>query len=247
MGEFQGKVIVVTGGNSGIGKAIATQFNSEGAKVAIFGRNQDRLDKTINSMKDSIAVQGDVCNITDLDNLFKTTKEQLGSIDTLIVNAGISGTRHVSEVDEAFFDNVVNTNYKGAFFTAQRSLQFLNCSASIIFISSVACHCGWLSHSIYSSSKAAVSMLARSFASDLINQGVRVNAISPGYTHTPIFDVLGKNKSETIKELEKKNPLGRFAQPKEIADAALFLSSRKAEYITGVDLVIDGGAINCRS
>ncbi len=244
MREFEGKVVVVTGGNSGIGKAIASKFNAEGAKVAIFGRDQERLSATLSSLKDSIAVQGDVCNIGDLDNLFKTTKDQLGLIDTVIVNAGIGGKRHLSEVDEAFFDAIVNTNYKGAFFTAQRSLPSLNSPASILFISSIACHGGWPSHSVYSSSKAAVSMLARALSNDLVKEGVRVNAISPGYTDTPIFDSRKKSQPGLIEEREKKIPIGRFAQPREIADAAYFLSSAKAAYITGIDLVIDGGVLS---
>ncbi|MCH9627130.1 MAG: Glucose 1-dehydrogenase 1 [Chlamydiales bacterium] len=244
MGECEDKVVVVTGGSSGIGKAIATKFNVEGAKVAIFGRNQEKLDTTLRSLDRSIAVQGDVGSVTDLDNLFKTTQDQLGSIDTLIVNAGIAEKRHISEVDEAFFDAIIKTNYKGAFFTAQRSLPFLNSPASILFISSIACHSGWPSHSVYSSSKAAVSMLARSFSCDLIKQGVRVNAISPGYTDTPLFDSLKENQPEAMQEREQKIPVRRFAQPNEIAEAAFFLSSVRAGYIAGVDLVVDGGVIS---
>jgi len=242
MREFEGKVVVVTGGNSGIGKAIATKFAAEGARVAIFGRNQERLDATVNSLNHAIAVRGDVRNISDLENLFKVTKDQLGLIDTVIINAGIAEKRRFSEVDESFFDGIVDTNYKGAFFTAQRSLPFLNSCASLLFISSIACHCGWSSHSVYSSSKAAVSMLARSLSNDLIEQGIRVNALSPGYTDTPIFDRLRANHPEGIQERAQRIPVGRFAQPSEIADAALFLSSSKAAYITGIDLVVDGGA-----
>lgn len=235
MSYFTDKVVVVTGGNTGIGKSIAEKFNTEGAKLTLFGRDQNRLDQTQNSLRQAIAVTGDVCNISDLDRLFKTTHDEFGKIDVLVANAGIASRRAVDEVDESYFDEMVNINFKGVYFTVQRAIPFLNKNASIILISSMASHAGWPSHSVYSSTKAAVSMLARNFSADLIHKGIRVNAISPGYTATSMYE------QGFIDEYKKRIPMGEFTKPEEIADAVVFLSSPSAASIVGIDLVIDGG------
>ncbi|CAN5250648.1 SDR family oxidoreductase [soil metagenome] len=235
MSYFTDKVVVVTGGNSGIGQAIAEKFNKEGAKLAIFGRDQNRLDQTKNMLQQAIAVTGDVGNIFDLDRLFKITHDEFGKVDVLVANAGIASRRPIDEVDENYFDEMVNINFKGVYFTVQRAIPFLNNNASVILISSMACHMGWSSHSVYSSIKAAVSMLARNFSADLIHRGIRVNAISPGYTATSMFE------QSFIDEYKKRIPTGEFTKPGEIADAVTFLSSPSAVSIVGIDLVIDGG------
>ena len=235
MTNFNNKVVVITGGNSGIGQSIAEEFNKEGAKIAIFARNQYKLDKVKNTLANTISVVGDVCKISDLDRLFTTTHDQFGKIDVLIANAGVASRRHVDEVDENYFDEMVNINFKGVYFTVQRSLPYLNKNASIVLISSMACHSGWASHSVYSSTKAAVSMLAKNFSADLIERGIRVNAISPGFTATDMYD------ENFINEYKNRIPIGRFTNPDEIAKAAIYLSSPNAASIVGIDLVIDGG------
>ncbi len=186
-------------------------------------------------MQQAITVSGDVCKISDLDHLYKTTSNQFGKIDVLVANAGIASRRLVDEVDENYFDDMVNTNFKGVYFTVQRAIPFLNNNASLILISSMACHGGWPSHSVYSSTKAAVSMLARNFSADLIHRGIRVNAISPGFTATNMYE------QNFINDYKKMIPTGEFAKPEEIADAVAFLSSPSAVSIVGIDLVIDGG------
>jgi NAD(P)-dependent dehydrogenase (short-subunit alcohol dehydrogenase family) len=232
---FNNKIVVVTGGNSGIGQAIAEEFNKQGAKIVIFARNKDKLKQVKNKLENSIAVSGDVCKISDLDKLFKITNDKLGKIDILIANAGIASRRGVEKVDENYFDEMVNTNFKGVYFTVQRSIPFLNNHASIILISSMACHAGWPSHSVYSATKAAVSMLAKNFSADLIPKGIRVNAISPGFTATDVYE------ANFIAEYKKRIPTSEFVKPEEIAKAAIYLSSPEAMSIVGVDLVIDGG------
>ena len=236
MFNFDKKIAVVTGGNSGIGRAIAENFSNNGAKVAIFGRDQMKLAETQQSLNHSLAVHGDICKMADIDNLFAKTHQQFGKIDILVANAGVADLRIVDDVDEAFFDEIVDTNYKGVYFTVQRALPYLNDGASIILISSMACHGGWRAHSVYSSAKAAVSMLARNFSADLIHRGIRVNAISPGYTDTPMYA-----DQSLVTEISKSIPARRFAQPQEIAKMAAFLSSTDASYIIGQDIVIDGG------
>ncbi|MGA2655067.1 MAG: SDR family oxidoreductase [Gammaproteobacteria bacterium] len=235
MSEFTNKVVVVTGGASGIGEAIARQFNDQGAKVVIFGRHLDKLNEAKKLFKQAIAVQGDVRNIADLDRLFSRTQQVFGKIDILIVNAGVASRANVADVDEAFFDDIVDTNFKGAYFTVQRGLNYLNDGASVTLMSTAGCHFGWPSHSVYCAAKAAVSMLAKNFSADLIHRNIRVNAISPGYVKTPIW---GKANTD---DYNGDVPMNRFATTDEIADAVLFLSSSKAAYIVGIDLVVDGG------
>ena len=235
MSFFTNKVIVITGGGSGIGKSIAEKFDQEGAKIAIFGRDHNKLDLVQKTLHQAITVSGDVCKISDLDRLFKMTHHHFGKIDILVANAGIASRRLVDEVDEHYFDEMVNINFKGTYFTVQRAIPLLNKNASIVLISSMACHGGWPTHSVYSSTKAAVSMLARNFSADLIKKGIRVNAISPGYTATDMYN------PDFINEYKKAIPTGEFTRPGEIADAVAFLSSPSAASIVGVDLVMDGG------
>lgn len=232
---FNEKVIAITGGNSGIGKTIAQKFSQEGAKIAIFGRDKHKLQQINITLQDSIAIAGDVSNLSDLDLFFHTTNEKLGKIDILVACAGIASRRALDEVDEAYFDEMVNINFKGVYFTVQRALPYLNNSASVVLISSMATQRGWASHSVYSSTKAAVSMLAKNFSADLIHRGIRVNSISPGYTATEMYS------PEFIVEHKKTLPTGEFIQPEEIADAVAFLSSPSAKSIVGIDLLIDGG------
>jgi NAD(P)-dependent dehydrogenase (short-subunit alcohol dehydrogenase family) len=241
MSDFTNKIVVITGGSSGIGKAIAEKFDQQGAKVVIFGRDQHKLNQVCKTLRETIAVQGDVRNIADIEKLFKHTHDAFGKIDVLIANAGIASRRFVQEVDERFFDDIVATNYKGVYFTVQRSIPHLNAGASVVLISSTARHIGCRNHSVYSSAKAAVSMLARSFAADLVDRGIRVNAISPGFTDTPLFDSVKDKTPHLIAKYTNDIPLKRFATASEVAEAALFLSSPKAAYIVGTDLVIDGG------
>jgi len=241
MGDFKDKVVVITGGNSGIGEAIASRFDQEGAKIVIFGRDQQKLNQVSQELHQCIGIQGDVQKLSDIERLFKSTHDKFGKVDVLIANAGIASRRHVEEVDEHYFDEMVNINYKGVYFTVQRSIPYLNKGASVILISSVVQQIGFRSHSVYSSTKAAVSMLARNFAADLTDRGIRVNAISPGYTDTPIFDPLKSQKPDLLEKYSQDIPVKRFATSLEIAEAALFLSSPKASYIVGIDLVVDGG------
>jgi len=240
MKSFQDKVVVITGGNSGIGKSIAELFYNHGAKVVIVGRDSAKLDALKAQFSGNItAIQADVSLLADLDKLYQQVKATHGKIDCLVVNAGIAGGELIEEVNEHHFDEIMNTNLKGAYFTVQKAVPLLNNNASVILISSMACHGGWKGLSVYSAAKAAISVLAQSFSADLIDRGIRVNSISPGFTDTPIF----KDRS-TIPKTSELVPLKRFATPEEIAQAALFLASNA--YIVGVDLLIDGGVSSIR-
>lgn len=241
MEDFANKVVAITGGSSGIGLSIAQKFVNASAKLAILGRDKQKLSRAEKSLKRVLAIQGDVCKISDLDHFYKDIENSLGKIDILVGNAGIAEPRPIHEVDEKFFDEMISINYKGLFFTVQRALPILNRNASVILISSAAAHIGWPGHSVYSSSKAAVSYLARSFSADLIDNGIRVNALSPGFVDTPMFDEIKSSSPETMQTLNNTIPAKRFATADEIADAVLFLASPRSSYIIGADLLIDGG------
>lgn len=240
MGKLDGKVAVVTGGNSGIGKAIAKKLDEQGAYVTIFGRDQQRLDQTVSEMKRGTAALGDVRNLKDLESLFKS----VGKLDILVANAGVGTKCLLDDVDEAFFDKLVETNYKGLFFTMKYAAPLLNNGGSVVLISSIAAHRGVTGHSVYCSTKAAVSSLAKCFASEYAKRKIRVNAISPGYIDTPIFDEILKVKPTILSDAAERIALKRIGQPDEIADGVLYLCS-DGSYVTGTDLVIDGGLINC--
>jgi len=245
MSKLQNKVAVITGGNSGIGLSIAKKFREEGAKVAIFGRNQTTLDSAQKVLSDgAIAVQGDVRQFADIEKLLAEVKEKHGKIDTLVVNAGGGKLRPIADVDEALFDEITDINFKGSYFTIQKALPLLNEGSNIILISSVANIKGIPGFSVYSATKAAVRSLARSLAAELAPLGIRVNSLSPGPIETPIFSRLGLPEEaipDAKESFKSMVPLQRVADPGEIASVALFLASEDSSYVTGADLAADGG------
>lgn len=245
MNRLEGKTALITGGNSGIGRAIAQEFANQGAQITIFGRNQQTLEETRAALgTGTLAVQGDVTNLGDLDNLYEKTSAQFGKIDVLVVNAGIAKVSPLDQTTEAFFDQTNDINFKGAFFTVQKALPYLNDGASIILVSSIVNIKGFPGFSVYSATKAAVRSLSRSWASELSGRNIRVNTLSPGPIETPIFDKMGLPQ-ETLDEFAtgmiQQVPLGRFGKPEEMAKAALFLASDDSSYIQGAELSADGG------
>ena len=245
MDKLKNQVVAITGGNSGIGLATAHLCQQEGASVAILGRNQETLSRALEELNsNTIGIQGDVQNLSDIENFLSETKSNFGAIDCLIVNAGEGKERHINDVDEAFFDTVSNINFKGAYFTAHKGIQYLNKGASIIFISSVANIKGLPGLTIYGAAKAAVRSLARGLAAELADQKIRVNSISPGAVDTPFLLRDGFSQQvldESIAAFNSITPLNRMANPDEIASVVLFLASRDASYINGSDIAVDGG------
>lgn len=242
MKRLQDKVAVITGGNSGIGKGIAQHFLREGAKVVILGRNQATLEQAKAEWGANVlAIQGDITDVNDLTNLYKTTLAHFGKIDVLVVNSGVTERLGIEEVTEEKFDNIVNTNYRGAFFTVKYAIDCLNSFASIILIASGAAHISIKRHSIYSTTKAAMVKLAKNLAFELSDKMIRVNSISPGFVETPIFSKRLQSNPDYLKERIPFIPLQRIGTTQDIANAALFLASDESSYITGVDLLVDGG------
>ena len=245
MSQTNDKVVVITGGNSGIGLATARAFVEDGARVALFGRDRETLDAAISELGDSaIGIQGDVTRPEDLDRLFAAVSDQLGRIDVLFVNAGVAEVRPMEAVDEAHFDLIFGVNVKGAYFTVQKALPHLGDGASIVLNTSIANQLGNANFSVYSASKAALRSLARTLSAELVERGIRVNAISPGPIETPIYGRLGL-PSEAINEMEaqfaSRVPLQRFGSPEEIASGVLFLASDASSFVLGHELVVDGG------
>ena len=245
MKRLEGKVAVVTGGNSGIGLATAKRLQDEGAKVAISGRSRKTLDEAVKTIGNGIlAVQADVANFGDTDKLYVEVSQKLGKIDVLFVNAGVAKFAPLAETSENLYDEQFDINIKGAYFTIQKALPFLNDGASIILNTSVAGSKGSAGTSAYAATKAALRSLARTAAGELVGRGIRVNTVAPGPIVTPIFGKTGLPKEaldEFSKEVLLRVPMKRFGQPEEVAGVVAFLASQDASYITGVEINVDGG------
>lgn len=243
--KLEGKIAVITGGNSGIGLATAKRFVSEGAYVFITGRRQKELDAAVSEIgKNAIGIQGDVSNLTDLDKLYNTVKDKKGHLDILFANAGIAQFARLGEISEEHFDKIFDINVKGLLFSVQKALPILQDGSSIILNASVGSSKGIEETSVYSATKAAVRSFARTWTADLRHRKIRVNAISPGPIDTPIFSSLTQNE-EQMEQFKKyiinTVPMGRMGSPDEIAKAVSFLASDESSYITGIELFVDGG------
>ncbi len=244
MGKLDGKVAVITGGNSGIGLATAQEFINEGAKVAISGRNQTTIESALEQLgSNAIGFKSDVSSGSDLDSFYEKVAIAYRKIDIVFANAGIAFGNMMGETKEEEIDSHFDINVKGVFFTVQKALPLLNDGGSIILTASIVKDKGFENFSVYSASKAAVRSFARSWANDLKNRKIRVNSISPGPIETPIFSRMGMSEEE-LKAMGEgfaaQVPLGRFGKPEEIAKTALFLAS-DGSYVNGSDIAVDGG------
>lgn len=246
MNRFNGKVAVVTGGNSGIGLATAKELAANGAKVVIAGRDRKTLDEAVQSIgNESFGVKTDVSKLNEIENLFKEASDKFGKIDVLFVNAGIGKFAPLEQSDEALFDEIVDINFKGSFFTVKYALPFLNDGASIIFTTSTAAKMGMAGASVYGASKAALHALTKIFAAELVGRNIRVNAVSPGPIDTPIVDRMGvpeNAKKEMMNGIIALVPMKRIGTSEEVAKTVAFLASDDSSFITGVEIDVDGGA-----
>ena len=244
---LDGKVALITGGNSGIGLATAQLFLREGARVAISGRDSKTLDLAQQELgPDSLVLQTDVSKLAELDSLFEAIEKRYGRLDIIFANAGVATPCLLEQMSEERFDTMFDINVKGTYFTVQKSLPYLQSGAKIILNASIAQYTGVPGFSAYAASKAAVRALARNFAGELASRGIRVNVVSPGPIATPIWGrVDGGNylDPETERRFASRVPLARMGQPGEVAQTVLFLASDASSYITGSEIMVDGGVV----
>ena len=244
MNDLKGKKAVITGGNSGIGFATAKKFAELGAQVMITGRSADKVSSAAESLS-VISAVADVQDLSQIDNLVDQVKREFGTIDILFVNAGIFAPAPIGQISEEMFDQQMGINFKGAIFTIEKLLPVLNEGASIINLSSINAYTGMPMTAVYAASKAALNAYTRTAATELAPRKIRVNAVNPGPTETPIFEKTGMSQDELggfAQALQANIPLKRFAQPDEIASLVSYLASDDAAFVTGAEFNIDGGA-----
>lgn len=239
MKNFNGKVAVITGGNSGIGYATAKELKGIGARVVITGRRKEAIEKATLEL-DVIGMIADQSNLKDINNLASAVHKQFGKIDMLLINAGITKVAPIESTSEEMFDEVMDVNFKGAFFTLSMFIPFLNDGASVVFLSSTSATISPPNASVYAASKAALNAVMKIAAVELAPRKIRVNAVSPGPVATGIMDKLGLNKN-IESQMINSIPLLRFGKPYEVASLITYLLSDEALFITGSEFLIDGG------
>jgi len=245
MSKLEGKIALITGGNSGIGLATAKLFVNEGAYVFITGRRNAELSAAVKEIGRNVTgVQGDVSKLDDLNRLFAQIKREKGKLDIVFANAGAAKYAPLGKITEELYDSIFNINVKGVLFTVQKALPLLPDGASIILNASIVASKGLSANSVYSASKAAVRSFARTWTTDLKDRRIRVNAVSPGSIDTPgLSDLLASSETgqQRLKMISNSVPLGRLGTPDEIAKAVVFLASDDSSYVTGTELFVDGG------
>ncbi|PJG47395.1 oxidoreductase [Sphingobium sp. LB126] len=243
-GILKGKIAVITGGSSGIGRAIAQRYTAEGADVIIVDRDPATLSKALSELGSQAgAMRADVASKSDLDRLFDDIRARWGRIDILVANAGGGAIRSLGEIDEAHYDSIFATNVKGTLFTVQAALPLMPDGSAIILTGSDVAIQGNAGLSVYAASKAAIRSFARNWILDLKERRIRVNTLCPGPVNTP--GLLGlvppDQQAAFLQGLAAKIPAGRVGEPSEIANAALFLASDAASFVNGIELFVDGG------
>ncbi len=242
---LQDKVAVITGAGSGIGRSIAHRFAAEGATVYLVGRRQHALEAVAAEIgAGAEVVVADTSQLSDIDRLFTRVEQTSGRVDVLVANAGGGSLAALGQITEREFDTTFATNVKGVLFTVQRALPLMTKGASVILTGSTTSAKGGPAFSVYAATKAAVRNFARSWIIDLKEQGIRVNVLSPGPTKTPglVGLVPEAQQQGLLDQFANSVPLGRVADPDEIANAALFLASDQSSFVNGIELFVDGGA-----
>lgn len=247
-GRFAGRKVVVTGGNSGIGLATARAFADEGAEVAIIGRNPATLESARSAIGGgALAFQVDMSRVEEIGRAMERVRDSFGRVDVLFANAGTGAMVPFEQVGEELWDQVMNLNVKGTYFTVQHCLPLMDTGGAIVLCSSVSAARSMPGSSIYAASKAAINSLGRSIAGELVGRGIRVNVVMPGGVETPIMGrtpgVPPEAAGAIFQKMAEGTPMGRVGRPEEIAATVLFLASDDASYITAAEFPVDGGVI----
>lgn len=239
MKNLKNKVAVITGGNSGIGYAAAKKLKENGADVIITGRRKEAVEKATAEL-DVEGLVADQAKLTDIDALVRRVKDQFGKVDILLVNAGITKFSTIEQIEESQFDEMMNVNFKGAYFTLSRFIPLLNDGASVIMLSSTSATISPQSASVYAASKAAINAVVKIAALELASRKIRVNAVSPGPIATEIMNKIGLDEAlET--ELLQSIPAGRMGKAEEVASMIHYLAGEEAAFLTGANFLVDGG------
>ncbi|MNK76795.1 3-oxoacyl-[acyl-carrier-protein] reductase FabG [compost metagenome] len=243
MENLKNKTAVITGGNSGIGYATAKQLKEQGANVIITGRRKEAIEKAALELG-VIAITADQSNISDIEKLATQVKADFGSVDILFINAGIAGLGMIEQTTEELYDNIMNVNLKGAFFTLSKFIPILKDGASVVFLSSNTASMPGPGSSVYSASKTALNSFMRSAALELAPRKIRVNSVSPGPTQTEVMNKVGLDET-TVKGIMdvvvEKVPLKQMGRAEDVAQMVSYLSSEAAVFMTGADVIMDGG------
>jgi NAD(P)-dependent dehydrogenase (short-subunit alcohol dehydrogenase family) len=243
--RFKDKVAVVTGGNSGIGLGVAKAYAREGAQVAITGRNEKTLEVAAKEIGEgTLAIQSDSGKVREIEAAMQKINQRFGRIDALFVNAGVAKFVPFEEVTEQFFDETIGINMKGVFFTVQKAISLMSKGSAIVLNASINAHLGMPGTTVYGATKAAVINMAKTLSADLLEKGIRVNAISPGpITSAPLArDGISQEKLQETKDwIQSQVPIKRFGTPEEIAAAVLYLTAPESAFVLGAELIIDGG------
>ncbi len=242
MSSLEGKIAVISGGTSGIGLAIAQRFVTEGAHVFVIGRRQAQLDEAVALIGHGVtAIQADAANLDDLERIAEIVRNDKGVVDIVVSNAGFTEQAMIDTLTPEHFDNTFNLMARGPVFLVQKLLPLMGAGGSIILVSSAMHGMGIPGHTAYAAAKAALRSYARTWAAEFKDRGIRVNTLSPGVTDTPILDAQSAPRDDLVQMYQGMIPIGRLARAEEIASAALFLASDQSSYVTGSDLMADGG------
>lgn len=247
MNRLPHKIALITGGSSGIGLATAREFIDQGARVIITGRNQATVDQAVAELGGQAhGIVSDTANLADVRNLPDQIKAYADEIDILFINAGIGKFAHLDQMTVELFDESMNTNVKGAYFTIQALVPLMTNGGSIILNASINAHIGMPGASVYAATKAALLSLARNLSAELLPRSIRVNAISPGPVVTPLHStaklgISGEQLQQMGESILKQIPIGRFGRAEEIAKAAVFFASDESSFVLGAELIADGG------
>jgi NAD(P)-dependent dehydrogenase (short-subunit alcohol dehydrogenase family) len=242
--RFRDKVVVVLGGNSGIGLATAKAFQAEGARVAITGRNEQTL-AAVAAATGMLALRADVAEVAATREALRRVQREFGNIDVLFANAGVGGFATLEQVTEEFWDGVHSVNLRGIFFAVQSAAPLMNDGGSIVITGSIGSVLPLAGNGVYAAAKAGLRAAARILGVELLPRKIRVNLMSPGPTDTELFrrDTTPEQQAAMLEMMRNNVPMKRVAEAEEMARAVLFLASSEASYINGVDLFVDGGCV----